>query len=119
MSERESGRAEHRAAGPERVRVAVLTISDTRTLETDTSGDYLATALANAGHLLVERRIVRDDPEAIRDALESLLQGPAQVVISSGGTGIAGRDHTVPIAESLILKPLPGFGELFRMLSYG
>ena len=114
-----SGREAHQAAGPDRVKVSILTISDTRTLETDTSGDYLAGALREAGHTLVERTLVKDDRDAIRNAFTRLLSGEAQVVISSGGTGIAGRDYTVPIAESLIVKPMPGFGELFRMLSYG
>ena len=113
-----SGRAQHRAAGPERVRVAVLTISDTRSRDDDTSGDYLEGALREAGHVLVARDLVRDEPAAIRAALERLLSGEAEVVLSTGGTGIAGRDHTVPIVEDLLEKPLPGFGELFRMLSY-
>lgn len=114
----DSGRGEHAAAGPRSIAVALLTISDTRSPDTDTSGDYLADELAQAGHRLVERRIVRDEADAIRDAFEQLLAGAAQVVISSGGTGIAGRDVTVPVVEGLIRKPMPGFGELFRMLSY-
>lgn len=109
---------DHRAAAPRQVGVALLTISDTRTLENDASGAYLAHAVTAAGHRLVARRLVEDDPEMIRDALEALLASEAQVVISTGGTGIAGRDHTVPVVERLIRKPLPGFGELFRMLSY-
>lgn len=113
-----SGRAEHQAAGPDSVKVAVVTVSDTRTPDTDTSGDYLEQALTRAGHKLVERTIVKDDKAQIETILRRLLQGEAQVVISSGGTGIAGRDVTVPVAQALIKKPLPGFGELFRMLSY-
>ncbi len=114
----QSGRAEHQAAGPRSVRVALLTISDTRTPETDSSGDYLEQALRDAGHLVSERRLVRDEPEELRKALEQLLSSDAEVILTSGGTGIAGRDHTVPIVESLLIKPMPGFGELFRMLSY-
>lgn len=113
-----SGRDQHRAAAPEQVRVAVVTISDTRTRADDSSGDYLEGALREAGHLLSARHLVRDEPAQIREVLGQLLASEAQVVLTSGGTGIAGRDHTVPIVESLILKPLPGFGELFRMLSY-
>ena len=113
-----SGRDDHRAAAPEAVTIALVTISDTRTTETDASGDWLEAAALRAGHRVVERRIVKDDPDAIRRALVELLGGPADVVLSSGGTGIAGRDHTVPVVESLIVKPLPGFGELFRMVSY-
>lgn len=113
-----SGRKSHQAAGPERVSVAVVTISDTRTPETDTSGDYLEQALTKAGHTLSERALVKDDSHQIEQTLKRLLKSDAQVVITSGGTGIAGRDVTVPIVESLIVKPMPGFGELFRMLSF-
>lgn len=113
-----SGRDEHRAAGPEKISVALLTISDTRTLENDTSGDYLAEAITLEGHSLVARCIVKDESTAIYEAFSRFLSGEAQVIISSGGTGIAGRDVTVPVVESLIKKPMPGFGELFRMLSY-
>lgn len=112
-----SGRDAHRQAGPKRVRAAIITISDTRTPETDTSGNYLAAALAEAGHQLVGRRLVKDDPGQIRAAIAALL-GSCEVLLTTGGTGIAGRDYTVPIVESFIIKPLPGFGELFRMLSY-
>ncbi len=114
----DSGRDEHRAAGPEAIKVALLTISDTRTPETDTSGDYLAEVLTTGGHVVVDRVIVKDEADSIRATLTTFLAGDAQVVISSGGTGIAGRDVTIPVVESLIKKPMPGFGELFRMLSY-
>ena len=113
-----SGRQAHRAAGPRRVTAALVTISDTRTAATDSSGDYLAEALSEAGHRVSERLLIKDDKALIRKTLERLLASEAQLVISSGGTGVAGRDYTVPIAASLIKKPLPGFGELFRMLSY-
>lgn len=113
-----SGRDSHRAAGPSSVAVAIITISDTRTPETDSSGQYLEQVITEAGHRVIERLILRDEPEQIRANLLRLLAGEAQVIISSGGTGIAGRDYTVPIVESLIIKPMPGFGELFRMLSY-
>jgi molybdopterin adenylyltransferase len=113
-----SGRESHQAAGPKSVSVAVVTISDTRTLENDTSGQYLEQTLTEAGHKVVERVLIKDDPEKIKKTLEHLLGGEAQVVITSGGTGITGRDNTVPIVEALIIKPMPGFGELFRMLSY-
>jgi molybdopterin adenylyltransferase len=113
-----SGRESHQAAGPKSVSVAIVTISDTRTLENDSSGHYLGQELRQAGHTVLERVIVKDDPEQIKKTLEHLLKSKAQVVITSGGTGITGRDNTVPIVESLIVKPMPGFGELFRMLSY-
>lgn len=111
------GRDDHRQHAPRTVRAAVLTISDTRTPETDTGGGYLVERLREAGHDVVDRRIVRDDADAIRAALHALLPA-AQVVITTGGTGITGRDVTIPVVESLLEKPLPGFGELFRMLSY-
>lgn len=113
-----SGRASHQAGGPKSVLVSLVTISDTRTTENDSSGQFLEVVLKEAGHNVVERVLIKDDPEQIRGTLEHLLKGEAQVVITSGGTGITGRDNTVPIVESLIIKPMPGFGELFRMLSY-
>ena len=114
----DSGRSDHLSAGPKSVAIALLTISDTRTSCNDTSAEYLAEELSQLGHTLVDRKIVRDEEAEIRHALQELLSGPAQVVISSGGTGIAGRDVTIPIVTSLIVKPMPGFGELFRMLSF-
>ncbi|MFC4455606.1 MogA/MoaB family molybdenum cofactor biosynthesis protein [Deinococcus sonorensis] len=111
------GREEHREAAPDRIRAAILTISDTRTEATDTSGQYLMQQLAEHGHELSGYRIVKDDALEIRSTLNTLM-AHAQVVISSGGTGIAGRDVTIPVVESLLTKPMPGFGELFRMLSY-
>lgn len=107
----------HHAAAPRSVRVAVLTVSDTRTEETDTSGGYLLAELRAGGHEVVGYRIVRDEAPEIRAALEDFMR-EATVVLSSGGTGITGRDVTIPVVESLLTKPMPGFGELFRMLSY-
>ena len=114
----QSGRDEHRAAGPEQISLAILIISDTRTPETDTSGDCLASVIAESGHKLIARSIVKDEANSIKTTLESFLTTEAQVIITSGGTGIAGRDVTIPVVESLIVKAMPGFGELFRMLSY-
>ncbi|ACO46375.1 molybdenum cofactor biosynthesis protein B [Deinococcus deserti] len=109
--------AEHRDAAPTSVRVAVVTVSDTRTPETDTSGQYLRQELEAAGHQLVGYRLVRDDAVEIRSALVALAR-EASVVLLTGGTGMSGRDVTVPVVESMLTKPMPGFGELFRMLSY-
>ncbi len=108
---------EHRAAAPASVRVAVITVSDTRQEATDQSGAYLHRELLAAGHQVVARRIVRDDAVEIRSALVALTR-EATVVLVTGGTGVTGRDVTVPVVESLLTKPMPGFGELFRMLSY-
>ncbi|MFD1730688.1 molybdenum cofactor biosynthesis protein B [Deinococcus malanensis] len=109
--------AEHRDAAPASVRVAVITVSDTRTPETDTSGQYLRQELEAAGHQLVGYRVVRDDAVEIRTALVALAR-EASVVLLTGGTGLSGRDVTVPVVESMLTKSMPGFGELFRMLSY-
>lgn len=117
MSDIPSPTTAHHAAAPRSVRAAVLTVSDTRTEATDTSGQYLRAELRGAGHEVTGHRIVRDDADAIRAALGDLMRG-ADVVISSGGTGITGRDVTIPVVEALLTKPLPGFGELFRMLSH-
>ena len=109
----------HRAAAPQSVRVCVLTISDTRSADDDSSGAYLKAQLGAAGHVVAGYQIVKDDPAAIRAVLELWLEGrSAQVILTTGGTGIAKRDNTVPVIESLLEITLPGFGELFRQLSY-
>lgn len=109
---------EHREAAPDTsVSCAVVTISDTRTEETDASGDLVKARLREAGHVIAFSRIVPDDAEDVRTVLLHLA-GEVDVVITSGGTGIAARDRTVEVAERLIQKPLPGFGEIFRMLSF-
>ena len=99
------------------VTCAVITVSDTRTESTDKSGKVLMNRLRDAGHAVGTYRIVPDDAEAIRAVLDEQA-GRVEVVITTGGTGIAHRDTTVEVAEALLVKPLPGFGELFRMLSY-
>ncbi|GAB5534786.1 MAG: MogA/MoaB family molybdenum cofactor biosynthesis protein [Rubricoccaceae bacterium] len=99
------------------VSCGVVTISDTRTEETDRSGDAIKDRVRSAGHPVEFYRIVPDDSEAIRSVLLHLA-GQVEVVITTGGTGIARRDTTIEVAERLIQKPLPGFGELFRMLSF-
>jgi molybdopterin adenylyltransferase len=99
--------------------VAVLTVSDTRTLETDTSGALAEAELRRSGHDVTERRIVTDDVAAIRAALEHSIAAPdVDAVIVTGGTGITARDVTPDALAPLVTKAIPGFGELFRMLSY-
>jgi molybdopterin adenylyltransferase len=99
--------------------IAVLTVSDTRTPETDTSGGLLLARLEQAGHRVFERRIIRDDLELIRESLRSFIDDPAvEVVIATGGTGITARDVTPEALAPLITKAIPGFGELFRWLSH-
>ncbi len=110
--------SEHRATAPDTpILCAVLTISDTRTEETDASGDLAKTQLREAGHVITFSRIVPDVAEEVRAVLLHLA-GEVDVVVTSGGTGIAARDRTIEVADRLIQKPLPGFGELFRMLSF-
>ena len=110
---------QHRASAPETVRVAVLTISDTRTPETDTGGDVAEEALREAGHEVVAREIVRDDATGIQMNLVDLLsRSDVDAVVTTGGTGISARDTTYEVVERMIEKRLDGFGELFRMLSY-
>jgi molybdopterin adenylyltransferase len=107
----------HRKNAPSSVRCFVLTISDTRTEANDTSGDAIVELLTGAGHVLTGRQIVRDDPAAVREAVRRQAV-EAQVVITTGGTGIAARDSTFEAIASLVDKQLDGFGELFRMISY-
>jgi len=109
----------HREAAPESVRVAVLTISDTRTPETDTGGDVVEETMRGAGHEVVAREIVRDEATSIRTTLVDLLmRSDVDAVVTTGGTGISARDTTYEVVERMIEKRLDGFGELFRMLSY-
>jgi molybdenum cofactor biosynthesis protein B len=101
------------------VNIAVATISDTRTEANDTSGDALAERLTKAGHLLVARTIVRDDADTIEAQLRHWIADPnIDVVITTGGTGVTGRDVTPEAFGRLLDKTIEGFGELFRMLSY-
>ena len=110
---------EHRAASPTAVGCAVLTVSDTRTEETDTSGGAIRQLLEAAGHRVVAYRIVRDEPAAIGPAVLAWADDPAvQAILTNGGTGIARRDTTYDVVAGLLEKRIDGFGELFRMLSY-
>jgi molybdopterin adenylyltransferase len=110
---------DHKATSPSSVRCFVLTISDTRQPGTDTSGLAIAELLEANGHDVSGRQIVRDDPDAIRAALEKQLDdSSAHVIITTGGTGITSRDSTYEVVCHLLDKRLDGFGELFRLLSY-
>ncbi len=99
------------------VRAAVITVSDTRTVETDTSGRYLRDAFEQAGIEVVEARIVPDEAARIETAIDELA-ARCEVVVTNGGTGISRRDTTIEVVSRKFDKELPGFGELFRMLSY-
>lgn len=101
------------------VHIAILTISDTRTLADDRSGETLVARAQAAGHQVVDRRIVQDEVQAIQQALRGWIAEPGvDVVIATGGTGITGRDVTPEAFEGLYEKAIPGFGELFRWLSF-
>ena len=109
----------HRESAPETIRVAVLTISDTRLPETDTGGDVAEELMRGAGHEVVARGIVRDEAASIRNNLIDLLaRSDVDVVVTTGGTGISARDTTYEVVDRMIEKKLDGFGELFRILSY-
>jgi molybdenum cofactor biosynthesis protein B len=109
----------HREASPDHIRIAVLTISDTRTSETDTGGNTIVDLTQGAGHEVERREIVRDDVPRIEEVLAELLaDAGVDAVVTTGGTGISGRDSTYEVASDLIDKTLDGFGEIFRMLSY-
>jgi molybdenum cofactor biosynthesis protein B len=109
----------HKESAPETVRVAILTISDSRTPETDTGGDIAEELLEGAGQEVVERRIVRDEISGIRTNLIDLLaRSDVDAVVATGGTGISARDTTYEVVERMVEKRLDGFGEIFRMLSY-
>ena len=101
------------------VRIAVLTVSDTRGLAEDRSGDALVERLTVAGHVLADRAIERDDVDAIVARLDGWIDDPSvEVIITTGGTGVTGRDVTPEAVERVATKMIPGFGELFRWQSY-
>ena len=117
-SESTSQHREQAAALPS-IRAAVLTISDTRTPETDKSGALMSRLLEEDGNTVPIRRILPDEPTLIREEILALCdRGDVQAILCNGGTGISPRDGTFETLSALIERPLPGFGELFRMLSW-
>ena len=114
-----SSRHPHRRAAAGVVPTAVVTVSDTRSLETDAGGALVAELLVEAGHPVVSRSIVADEAEAIAGALRELVaRDDVRAVVFTGGTGVAPRDVTPDSVEPLLERVIPGFGELFRALSY-
>ena len=110
---------EHRAAAPSEIACGVLTVSDTRTLADDRSGALIVELLEAAGQRVAQRRIVRDEPQQVTAAVRALVAASGvDAVLITGGTGIAARDQTPEAVAGLFTRELPGFGELFRMLSY-
>ena len=120
MSQRPGSTPEaHRATAPTAVGCFVLTVSDTRTPETDTGGAVIRQLLAGGGHSVIGSAIVRDEPTDVTRVVREACADPrVQVVILTGGTGITSRDATFEAVEALLDKRLQGFGELFRVLSY-
>jgi len=114
-----SAKHHHRKAAAISLEVSVITVSDTRTLETDTGGGLIVEFLEAAGHRVASREIVADEGPGISQALTRALEAPGiQAVILTGGTGIAPRDVTPETVEPLLERVIPGFGEFFRLLSY-
>ncbi|MGN4631067.1 MogA/MoaB family molybdenum cofactor biosynthesis protein [Bacillus cereus group sp. MYBK29-1] len=110
---------EHKKQAPKEVRCKIVTISDTRTEETDKSGQLLHTLLNEAGHTVTSYEIVKDDKESIQQAvLAGYHKEDVDVVLTNGGTGITKRDVTIEAVSALLDKEIVGFGELFRMISY-
>jgi molybdenum cofactor biosynthesis protein B len=108
----------HAAAGQGAVPIAIVTVSDTRTEQTDESGQLIRALAEGAGHLIVGYRIVKDEPDQVLAALQEFAEGEARLIIFNGGTGIGRRDRTFDVISKTLEKTLPGFGEIFRMLSY-
>ena len=109
----------HQSQGPPIAHCAVITVSDTRTLDNDTGGGTLIEHLTAAGHKITHREIIPDEPTRMRPLLETLRQrDDVDVILLTGGTGISSRDQTYETVTALLDKPLPGYGELFRLLSY-
>ena len=110
---------EHRARAPISLCLAVLTVSDTRTRETDTSGALIVALAEEAGHRVLARELVPDEPDLMRPLLRDFAaRDDLHAILVTGGTGISPRDRTYETVSALLTKPLPGYGELFRMLSY-
>lgn len=104
--------------GPRHIPCAVITISDTRSTADDTSGALIRTTLLQAGHDVVRYEVVRDEPEQIAALVQANALAGCKLIITNGGTGIARRDSTFEAIDALLEKRLPGFGEIFRMLSF-
>jgi molybdenum cofactor biosynthesis protein B len=113
------GYHQHKEASPKNITCAVITVSDSRTEETDESGKFLKERMAAAGHQITFYTLLKNDPDAIRKTMASLLtQTGLQVIITTGGTGASHRDVTIETITPMLEKKLDGFGELFRYLTY-
>ena len=119
MSDQASVDKHREAAGHGPVKLAIVTVSDTRTPDTDTNGIYLRALLTQHRHQIVGYSIVKDEPDQVQAVLEQMAAIPGvQLILFNGGTGIAPRDNTFDVIDRNLEKTLPGFGEIFRMLSF-
>ena len=119
MSDRAATPNEHKANAPRSIGCWILTISDSKTPDTDTSGKLIRELVSGAGHQVVGSKIVRDEPAEVQRVIETVCRNDAvQALLMTGGTGITSRDSTFEAVEAMLDKRLPGFGELFRMLSF-
>jgi molybdenum cofactor biosynthesis protein B len=112
--------ADHKKIAAERgpVRLAIVTVSDSRTLESDSNRQFLTEQIEAAGHKVIAYHLIQDEPDQVQSVLEELAGGAAQLLLFNGGTGISTRDTTYDVLSRALEKTLPGFGELFRMFSY-
>ncbi|MEZ6069393.1 MAG: molybdenum cofactor biosynthesis protein B [Pirellulales bacterium] len=108
----------HREDAPQALCCGVITASDSRTLQTDAGGQLVVELLEQAGHAVSRREIIPDEPTALRQLIGQMRAADIEVILITGGTGIASRDWTHDTVSSLLTKPIPGYGELFRMLSF-
>lgn len=109
---------QHKASQMPPARLSVVTVSDSRTEETDTNGLYLKEKIAKAGFSLIDYKIVPDEPDIIATLIETLIQTDVQIILFNGGTGMSKRDTTFDVISRKLEKVMPGFGEIFRVLSY-
>ena len=110
---------QHRSEAPSSIGCVVITVSDTRTLQTDSGGQAVVDLLEGGGHEVVDRQIIPDEPDQMRRLLSEYRErDDVDVVLMTGGTGLGSRDQTFETVSQMISKPLPGYGELFRMLSF-
>ena len=110
---------EHKAQAPASVSCSVLTVSDSRTVDTDTSGRAIRQMLEDAGHVIAGHAVVKDEPEQVISSVRArLADAKTEVIITTGGTGVTARDGTYDAIDAMLEKRLDGFGELFRMLSF-
>lgn len=114
------GAQQHREiAGHQPVTVAIVTVSDSRTPETDTNRHYIEARMQELGHVVAAYRLIKDEPDQVAAALNELVALPdVRIILFNGGTGISPRDTTFDVISRMLEKTLPGFGEIFRMLSY-